>query len=137
LLKNIYVGAILHSLELKPGSGAKYCRAAGNFFQVLNLVKHKNLKLLLVRLKSKKKYLINPNCSGVLGIASFLLFDTYQPYTKAGQLRKKGRRPHVRGVAMNPIDHPHGGNTSGGRCSISIYGILSKGFKTRKKKNAF
>jgi len=93
--------------------------------------------MLLIRFKSKIKYLINVTCSGVLGIVSFLYTNTYKPYVKAGQLRKKGKRPHVRGVAMNPVDHPHGGNTSGGRCSISIYGVLSKGFKTRKKKKEY
>lgn len=134
LLKNMNVGNILYNLETTPGAGAQYCRAAGAYFQILNIYANKHIKYILVRLKSKQKYLINFNCSAVIGISSYLYYNFYKPFTKAGQRRKIGRRPLVRGVAMNPIDHPHGGNTSGGRCSISIYGVLSKGYKTKTRK---
>lgn len=133
LLKNANAGSILYNLEINIGYGAQFCRAAGTFFQILNLFRYKNLNLILIRLKSKKKYLINNNCSAVLGVSSILFYNNYYCYYKAGQLRNKGKRPHVRGVAMNPVDHPHGGNTSGGRPSISKYGVLSKGYKTKKK----
>lgn len=137
LLKNVYAGSILYNLELNYGFGAQYCRSGGAFFQILNLIKYKNLYLVLIRLKSKKRYLINSNCGGVLGICSTLFYNLYYPLKKAGQNRNRGRRPHVRGVAMNPVDHPHGGNTSGGRCSISFSGVLSKGFKTKKRKTVY
>jgi large subunit ribosomal protein L2 len=134
LLKHAFVGSIIYNVETIPGNGAQFARAAGSFCQIINLFKYKNKLLILIRLKSKKEYILDKECNCVFGIASYLFFKYYKPYTKAGQRRIKGSRPHVRGVAMNPIDHPHGGNTSGGRCSISIYGVLAKGYKTKKKK---
>lgn len=137
LLKNCFLGSIIYNLEITNGSGAKLSRAAGSFCQILNLYKFKNKNFILLRLKSKKEYILSNNCSCVYGMASFAFYNSYNILKKAGQTRNKGYHPHVRGVAMNPIDHPHGGNTSGGRCSISVYGILAKGFKTRKKKIPF
>lgn len=137
LIKNANAGSILYNLEINLGYGAQFCRAAGNFFQILNLFQYKKLSLVLIRLKSKKRYLVNSNCSATIGVASNLFYNFYYPYYKAGQNRNKGRRPHVRGVAMNPVDHPHGGNTSGGRPSVSKSGVLSKGYKTKKKKTIY
>ena len=132
LFKNISAGTILYNIEIVPGAGAQIARAAGAFVQVLGLYKKKK-KFILIRLKSKKEYIIDLMCMGVLGIADSRYITRLKPLKKAGQSRNLGRRPHVRGVAMNPVDHPHGGNTSGGRCSVSIYGVLAKGYKTKKK----
>jgi large subunit ribosomal protein L2 len=133
LLKHTLVGSIIYNVEILPGSGGQLSRAAGSFCQVINLTVLKNKKVILIKLKSKQHYLIDRNCNCVNGVVSFEFSKFFKPYYKAGQSRNLGIRPHVRGVAMNPIDHPHGGNTSGGRCSISIYGILAKGFKTKNK----
>ena len=137
-LRDIPVGTLIHNIELKPGAGAKYARAAGSFG---TLLQHVDDKYGLVRLKSGEQRLIPIECCATIGVVSNIDHHNIS-LSKAGRSRWLGRRPVVRGVAMNPVDHPHGGGegkTSGGRPSVSPWGKLTKGPKTRnpKKKNIF
>lgn len=129
-------GTSLNNLELKPGLGSQICKTPRNFCMILK----KNLTFqnrILIKLKNKKRYyLFNINCLATIGI-NFFFIKWLLHKKKAGVNRWLGIRPSVRGVAMNPIDHPHGGGqgkTSGGRCSVSPWSILTKGKKTKKKK---
>lgn len=136
LLKNIPVGTVVHNLEMKPGQGAKLARSAGTEAQVVG----RDVGYVLVRLASGEIRLIPGMCRATIGAVS----NPDQKNIvigKAGRSRWLGIRPSVRGVAMNPIDHPHGGGegkTSGGRHPVTPWGIPTKGHKTRsrKKKNA-
>ena len=83
-----------------------------------------------IRLNSNREIILHKNCKATLGRVANLDFKLVKLY-KAGQQRWRGRRPIVRGIAMNPVDHPHGGRTNGGRCSVTPWGILTKGFKTK------
>lgn len=141
LLKNVAPGLLICNIEKKPGQGACFCRAAGSFAIVLNKYKLKDKVYILVRLPSGVEYLLLENCRVVLGIVSNSNYRLIS-WKKAGVARNKGIRPTVRGVAMNPVDHPHGGGE--GRksplaCAMSPWGKLSKGIKTRKfyKSNKF
>jgi len=132
-LRMFPIGTLVSHLELQFGKGAQFLRGAGAFGQVLakyNLIGNK----ILVRLKSGEEYLFNCNNFAMVGIVSNMSWR-FMKYRKAGHRRWLGFRPVVRGVAMNPIDHPHGGNTAGGRCSVSPFGKLTKGKKTRGKLN--
>lgn len=135
-LKSIPVGTLIHNIELKPGAGGKYARAAGSF---ATLLQHVDENYALVRLKSGEQRLVPINCCASIGVVSNSDHQNVS-LSKAGRSRWLGRRPVVRGVAMNPVDHPHGGGegkTSGGRPSVSPWGKLTKGPRTRnpKKKN--
>jgi large subunit ribosomal protein L2 len=130
LIKNFPIGSFIYNLELVPGEGAKICRAAGSYAQILKKI---GSHYAIVKLKSGEHRLINCNSFATSGIVSNTNFKNISLH-KAGQARLLGRRPIVRGVAMNPIDHPHGGNTSGGRPSVSPWGKLAKGGKTRSNK---
>lgn len=133
-LKYIPVGSTLHNISLKPGKKGQLIRSAGTSAQLLqkgytNFVK--------IRLNSGEQRLIHQNCYATLGIVSNITYKN-RKIGKAGRNRWLNRRPHVRGVAMNPIDHPHGGGegkTSGGRPSVTFKGIITKGKPTVKKKN--
>jgi len=127
ILKNYPIGSFIHNLELSPGEGAKICRSAGSYAQILKKV---GLTHVIIKLKSGEHRLVNCNSFASFGVVSNSNFKNISLH-KAGQARLLGRRPIVRGVAMNPIDHPHGGNTSGGRPSVSPWGKLAKGGKTR------
>ena len=132
-LRNIPVGTLIHNIELKPGSGGKYARAAGSF---ATLLQHVDENYALVRLKSSEQRLVPIDCCATIGTVSNLDHHNVS-LSKAGRSRWLGRRPVVRGVAMNPIDHPHGGGegkTSGGRPSVSPWGKLTKGPRTRNPK---
>ena len=121
-------GSILHSLSLN--SKIKYVRSAGLYFQVIQ----KDLNICRVRLPSGLIKNTPINSFGTIGIISnFQYSSTY--LGKAGQSRLLGIRPSVRGIAMNPVDHPHGGRTNGGRPSVTPWGIPTKGKPTviRKK----
>lgn len=134
LLKDISAGSIVNNIELKPGQGSCFCRAAGTFAIVLNKYMICDKSYILLRLPSGVEYLLLDNCRAVLGIVSNSVQREIN-LLKAGVLRNKGVRPTVRGVAMNPIDHPHGGGEgkkSPKRCAMSPWGKLSKGIKTRK-----
>lgn len=133
LLRHIPVGTVVHNIELHPGRGGQMCRSAGTSARVLERDESKGLALL--RLQSKEQRLVHLSCMATVGQVSNPEHKN-QSFGKAGRMRWKGRRPSVRGVAMNPIDHPHGGGegkTSGGRPSVSKWGKPTKGYRTRKK----
>lgn len=136
-LFKIPLGTIISSIELNFGSGAKICRAAGSFGSIVARKKVNNKSYFtIVRFKSKEEYILYSKNIATIGVVSNP--DRYlRVIKKAGVNRRLGVRPHVRGVAMNPIDHPHGGGegkTSGGRPSVSKWGKLTKGVPTRLKK---
>lgn len=131
LIRNIPIGALIHNIELKKNKGGQLTRSAGCFAQLIN----KTDKYAFIRLSSGEKRYINLDCSATLGVVSNNISNK-QNYGKAGKSRWLGVRPSVRGVAMNPVDHPHGGGegkTSGGRPSVSFKGRITKGKPTRKK----
>ena len=132
LLRNISIGSLIHNIEIKPGRGGQLVRTAGNFAQLIEKVNG----FARIRLKSGEQRLISLNCFASLGIIDNLDHRLINR-GKAGAVRWLGRRPSVRGVAMNPVDHPHGGGegrTSGGRPSVTPNGRCTKGSPTRKKK---
>lgn len=132
-LLDIPVGTIINNIELNFGLGSQLCRAAGTFG---TLLARKIGGFSIIRLKSKEEYIIFSKNLASIGIVSNSDFHL-KNLRKAGTSRHLGIRPHVRGVAMNPVDHPHGGGegkTSGGRPSVSPWGKLTKGLPTRKKK---
>jgi large subunit ribosomal protein L2 len=129
-IKNIPLATLVHAISSKNSSYANLVRSAGTKAQILRKVTKSNF--IVLKLPSNELRLFHSTTRATIGIIEqpFLTKKT----TKAGNLRWKGRRPTVRGVAMNPIDHPHGGGegkTSGGRPSCSPWGILTKGVKTR------
>ncbi|MDD5614169.1 MAG: 50S ribosomal protein L2, partial [Candidatus Omnitrophica bacterium] len=130
-LKNIPTGISIHNIELSPGKGAQIVRSAGCWAQILA----KEGKFAHIKLPSGEVRLVNLECYATIGQVANSEFMNIS-IGKAGRSRWKGIRPHVRGVAMNPIDHPMGGDTSGGRPSCSPWGWTTKGFKTRNKKKA-
>ena len=132
LLKDIPVGSILHCIELKPGKGAQLARSAGTYVQYIA----KEGQYATLRLKSGEVRKVLIDCRATIGEVSNQE-HSLKSYGKAGAKRWKGVRPTVRGVAMNPIDHPHGGGegkTSGGRHPVSPWGVPTKGFRTRSNK---
>lgn len=132
LLKNVSTGSKIFNIELKPSRIGKLARSAGTFCKLLR--KYNNYGLVL--LPSGNKKLISLNNYVTLGRVSNINHNLKKNY-KAGTSRWKGRRPSVRGVAKNPVDHPHGGGegkSSGGRKSVSPWGKLTKGFVTVRKK---
>lgn len=134
LLKSMPIGTIVHNVELKIGKGAQIARSAGTYAQVVG----RDVGFVIVRLSSGEVRHINPLCRAVVGAVSNP-DNKNEKYGKAGRNRWLGVRPCVRGVAMNPIDHPHGGGngkTSSGRAPVSFSGVLAKGFKTRSRKKA-
>ena len=129
-LRNIPVGTEVHAIELKIGGGAKMCRAAGSWAQLLA----KEGDWATMRLPSGEMRLVHLNCRCTIGRVGNEEHGNIK-LGKAGRSRWLGRRPKVRGVAMNPVDHPHGGGegrTSGGRHPVSPWGVPTKGKKTRK-----
>jgi large subunit ribosomal protein L2 len=106
-------------------------RSAGSFIKILNRFPNKYNKVL-IQLKSGEQYLINRNCGSTIGIASNIN-NWLRNWKKANMSKKLGFRSAVRGIAMNPVDHPHGGRTNGGCPSVTPSGIITKGKKTRKK----
>ena len=131
-LKNIPVGTIVHNVELKPGKGGQIARSAGAYVQLVG----RDAGLALLRLGSGEVRTVPSDCMATIGAVSNPDHSN-QTFAKAGRMRWKGRRPHVRGVAMNPVDHPHGGGegrTSGGRHPVTPWGKPTKGARTRKKK---
>lgn len=131
-LRNIPVGTVIHAVELKIGAGAKLCRAAGVAAQLLA----KEGDWSQVRLPSGEVRLVHLNCRATIGQVGNDEHSNIK-LGKAGRARWLGRRPKVRGVAMNPVDHPHGGGegrTSGGRHPVTPWGIPTKGKKTRNNR---
>ena len=131
-LLNIPLGTVIHCLELKPGKGAQLMRSAGTSAQLAG--KEGAYAIIKMRSGEMRKVLIN--CMACIGEVSNGE-HSLRSLGKAGANRWRGKRPTVRGVAMNPVDHPHGGGegkTSGGRHPVSPTGVCAKGFKTRKNK---
>lgn len=130
-LRIIPEGIFLNSVQLKQGESKKLARSAGCSVFIINKFSAFGNKVL-IKLPSSEEYLVNCNNIGTIGRLDNIYNNTLV-YNKAGVMRRKGIRPHVRGVAMNPIDHPHGGNTSIGRQPVSLWGKYAKGGKTRSK----
>ncbi|ERS80963.1 MULTISPECIES: 50S ribosomal protein L2 [unclassified Halomonas] len=131
-LRNIPLGSTVHCIELKPGKGAQIARSAGTSAQLV--AREGNYATLRLRSGEMRKVL--SECRATLGEVSNSEHSLRQ-LGKAGAKRWKGVRPTVRGVAMNPVDHPHGGGegrTSGGRHPVTPWGVPTKGHKTRKNK---
>ena len=133
-LSKIPVGTVLHNIELFPGKGGQLCRSAGAYAQLVA----KEGKLALLRLPSGEVRRVLATCMATVGQVGNVQHETVS-LGKAGRNRWLGRRPKVRGVAMNPIDHPLGGGegrSSGGRHPVSPWGMPAKGFKTRDPNKA-
>jgi large subunit ribosomal protein L2 len=132
-LANIPVGTIVHNVEMKIGKGASIARSAGTYAQIVG----RDQGYVILRLKSGEQRLIHGQCFGTVGAVSNPDHMNIN-YGKAGRRRWLGRRPHNRGVTMNPVDHPHGGGegrTSGGRHPVTPWGKPTKGKKTRSNKS--
>jgi large subunit ribosomal protein L2 len=132
-IKNIPVGTLVHNVSIKKLEEGKLSRSAGTFCKVLQRI---NSYYSRVRLKSGEEKSIPLECFATLGIVSNINYHL-KKIGKAGRSRWLNKRPHVRGVAKNPIDHPHGGGegkTSGGRPSVTPQGKITKGRPTRKRK---
>jgi large subunit ribosomal protein L2 len=131
-LRNIPVGSVVHCVEMKPGKGAQIARSAGTSAQLVA----RDGQYATLRLRSGEMRKILTECRATLGEVSNSE-HSLRSLGKAGASRWRGVRPTVRGVAMNPVDHPHGGGegrTSGGRHPVSPWGTPTKGYKTRKNK---
>ncbi|KAA3610259.1 MAG: 50S ribosomal protein L2 [Calditrichaeota bacterium] len=130
-LAKIPVGLTIHAIEMKPLKGAQMARSAGTSAQLLA----KEAKYAMIKLPSGEVRRVPINCYATIGVVSNIDHMNIS-IGKAGRSRWLGKKPHVRGVAMNPVDHPMGGGegkTSGGRHPCSPWGQLAKGLKTRKK----
>ena len=131
-LAAIPVGTIVHNIEMKPGAGGKLARAAGTYCQLVG----KDSGYAQVKLTSGEVRIVRAECMASIGAVSNP-DNQNQQIGKAGRTRWMGRRPHNRGVVMNPVDHPHGGGegrTSGGRHPVTPWGKPTKGYKTRVNK---
>jgi len=131
-IRNIPVGSVIHAIELKPGKGAQLARSAGASVQLVA----REGAYATVRLRSGEMRKVLSDCRATIGEVSNSE-HSLRKLGKAGAKRWRGVRPTVRGVAMNPVDHPHGGGegrTSGGRHPVSPWGTPTKGYKTRSNK---
>jgi large subunit ribosomal protein L2 len=131
-LRSLPVGTIIHNIELKPMKGGQLARSAGAYAQLVG----RDAGYAQIRLNSGELRMVLDSCMATVGAVSNP-DHMNEVLGKAGRVRHKGRRPHVRGVAMNPIDHPHGGGegrTSGGRHPVTPWGKPTKGRKTRTNK---
>jgi len=130
---NIPVGTIVHNIELKIGKGGVVARSAGSYAQIVG----RDGEYVILRLNSGEQRLVHGRCMATIGAVSNPDHMNIS-IGKAGRTRWLGRRPHNRGVTMNPVDHPHGGGegrTSGGRHPVTPWGFPTKGKKTRKNKS--
>ncbi len=131
-LKNIPVGSLIHNIELKPGAGGQLVRGAGTLAQVMA----KEGNYAHVKLPSGEVRLIHLECYATIGQVGNPDYNNIR-WGKAGRMFHRGFRPQVRGVAMNPIDHPHGGGegkTGTGGTPVTPWGVPTKGYKTRRNK---
>jgi len=131
-MRNIPVGTTVHNIEMKPGKGGQIARSAGTSAQIVA----REGAYATLRLRSTEMRKVLADCMATIGEVSN---DEHslRKLGKAGASRWRGIKPTVRGVAMNPVDHPHGGGegrTSGGRHPVSPWGTPTKGYKTRKNK---
>lgn len=134
-LQNIPVGTLIHNVELHPGRGGQMARSAGNYAQLMA----KEDKYALLRLPSSEMRRVLITCRATVGQVGNLEHEN-EKLGKAGKSRWQGKRPHVRGVVMNPRDHPHGGGEGKSpvgrkKGPVSKTGVLSLGFKTRRNKS--
>ncbi len=132
-LAQMPIGTIIHNVEMKPGKGGQIARSAGTYAQVVG----RDRGMVMVRLNSGEQRYIPGTCMGTVGAVSNP-DNSNQNFAKAGRKRWMGRRPLTRGVAKNPVDHPHGGGegrTSGGRHPVTPWGKPTKGMRTRKNKS--
>ena len=133
-LAKIPVGTVVHNVELHPGRGGQFCRAAGTYAQLIA----KEGKYALLRMPSGEVRNVLATCCATVGQVGNLSHEQVR-LGKAGRSRWLGKRPEVRGVAMNPVDHPLGGGegrSSGGRHPVTPWGKPTKGYKTRNRKKA-
>jgi len=133
-LSNIPLGTQIHNIELRSGKGGQIVRSAGTYAQLMA----KEDRYALIKLPSGEVRMVLINCMATVGQLGNLTHENID-LGKAGRTRWLGRRPKVRGVAMNPVDHPMGGGegrSSGGRHPCSPWGVPSKGYKTRKNKSS-
>ncbi|MEW5774744.1 MAG: 50S ribosomal protein L2 [Thermodesulfobacteriota bacterium] len=133
-LARIPVGTVIHNVELHPGRGGQFCRAAGTYAQLIA----KEGKYALLRMPSGEVRNVLATCCATVGQVGNLSHEQVR-IGKAGRSRWLGKRPEVRGVAMNPVDHPLGGGegrSSGGRHPVTPWGKPTKGYKTRNRKKA-
>ena len=131
-MKNIPVGTVIHNVEMKPGRGGQIARSAGTYVQLVG----RDAGYAQLRLSSGEMRMVRSDCMATIGAVSNPDQQNVN-IGKAGRTRWRGWRPVTRGVAMNPIDHPHGGGegrTSGGRHPVTPWGKPTKGAKTRKNK---
>ncbi len=131
-LKNVPIGTIIHNVEMKPGKGGQIARSAGTYAQLVG----RDGDYAQIRLGSGEIRKVRGECMASMGAVSNADHQNIN-YGKAGRRRWLGRKPHVRGVAMNPVDHPHGGGegrTSGGRHPVTPWGKPTKGARTRRNK---
>ena len=132
LLSDIPIGTLVHNVELSPGAGGQIARSAGSYVQVMA----KEDDAVLLRMPSGELRRVKSNCRATIGQVGNLDHEKVNR-GKAGITRKLGIRPTVRGVSMNPVDHPLGGGegrTSGGRHPVTPWGLPTRGYKTRKNK---
>jgi len=133
-LANIPTGTLVHNVEMKPGKGGQLARAAGAYAQLMA----KEGKNAHLKLPSGEVRMVSVDCRATIGQLSNVEQENVS-LGKAGRKRWLGKRPHVRGVAMNPVDHPMGGGegkSSGGRHPVSPWGVPTKGYKTRRPKES-
>ena len=133
-LGSIPEGLLVHNIELKPGKGAQMARSAGAYARIMA----NEAGMITLKLPSGEMRMISEQCIATIGMVGNKSHESIV-IGKAGRSRWLGRRPKVRGVVMNPVDHPHGGGegrTSGGRHPVSPWGMPTKGYRTRKKNNA-
>jgi large subunit ribosomal protein L2 len=131
-LRSMPIGTIIHNVELKPQKGGQMARSAGGYAQLVG----RDTGYAQIRLGSGELRMVMDSCMATVGAVSNP-DHMNENLGKAGRSRHMGRRPHVRGVAMNPVDHPHGGGegkTSGGRHPVTPWGVPTKGRKTRTNK---
>lgn len=131
-LRAMPLGTIVHNIEMKPGKGGQICRSAGSGAQLMA----REGKYASLKLPSGEVRMILVNCLATVGQVGNVEHENLS-LGKAGRARWLGRRPNVRGVAMNPVDHPHGGGegrSSGGRHPVTPWGVPTKGYRTRNKK---
>lgn len=132
VLKNMPIGSIIHNVEMKPGKGGQMIRSAGTFGQLVG----RDQGYAQIKLASGEVRMVSQECMGTIGAVSNPdAFNTNKG--KAGRNRWAGKRPHTRGVAMNPVDHPLGGGegrSAGGRNPVTPWGKPTKGYRTRKNK---
>ena len=131
-LKNIPTGSIIHSLSLSKKSKSNFVRSAGTFGQLIQ----KSLYFCKIKLPSNVILKVSVLAYATIGVVSNLQ-NNLIVVGKAGRNRKLGKRPSVRGIAMNPVDHPHGGRTNGGMPSVTPWGVPTKGKPTVKKKSFY